>query len=69
MMSEFRVMDWLREVRDRNAEEESGLSLTERLARTERGAHELLEQMLEAAEVTVHRGGQWRVKRAASEQE
>jgi hypothetical protein len=61
------AMEWLREVREQNADEEIGMTVVERLARTETGAHELLEKMLANPSITVRPGGQWRAHGTTSE--
>lgn len=45
-MSSFKVMPWLRALRDRDAAEEHGCSAEERLARHRREAAPLVEQFL-----------------------
>ncbi len=46
MTTEFKVMPWLRELRDRNAAEEQGLTIADRLQRTRDGAREIHRQLL-----------------------
>jgi hypothetical protein len=44
MRTEFKVMPWLRELRDRNAKDEAGLSIEERLRRSREKAAGLLRE-------------------------
>jgi hypothetical protein len=60
MTSDFKVMEWLRQVRDENAEEEKGLSPQEKLSRTEQGSQEILDAMLRDPRNAIHRAGERR---------
>ncbi len=46
-MSNFTTLSWLRELRDRNAEEEKGMSINERLEKHRREARTLVHEFLE----------------------
>ena len=45
-MSEFKVMPWLRALRDRNAEEERGLTIAERLKKHRAESETLVAEFL-----------------------
>lgn len=45
-MSEFKVMPWLRALRDRNAEKERGLTIAERLKKHRAESETLVEEFL-----------------------
>jgi len=45
-MSSFTTLSWLRELRDRNAEEEKGMSINDRLEKHRREARDLVHEFL-----------------------
>jgi hypothetical protein len=44
MKTEFKVMPWLRALRDRNAKEQAGLTIDERLRRSQKRGEPLLRE-------------------------
>ncbi|MCA9439938.1 MAG: hypothetical protein KC964_03965 [Candidatus Omnitrophica bacterium] len=69
-MNDFKVLDWLREVRDRNAEIESGMSKKERIERSREGAKALIEELRQTPGVVIHPAGEgWRRKLAPTHRE
>ena len=45
MPNDFKVLEWLREVRDQNAREEADLTVEQRLARTKKQAAPLMSEL------------------------
>jgi len=46
MKNDFKVLPWLRALRDRNAKEEEGMTIEERLRRTRERAQPLMREFL-----------------------
>jgi hypothetical protein len=67
-LKDFKVLPWLRELRDRNAEELKGLSNEEIVARTRAATKDVLEKM-KAQGAVVHDAGDWRRRGVLKNQE
>ena len=63
MVSDFKVMKWLRSVRDANAAAEHGMSSQDRLTRTEEETRDVIERMLKDPRSSSHQAGEWRKAR------
>jgi hypothetical protein len=64
MTNDFKVMKWLRDVRDRNAIEEKGMSAQDRLARNREGSRRNLDAMCKDPNNSVHPAGERRVAKS-----
>ena len=67
-LSNFKVLPWLRAVRDKNAEELKGLSNEEIVARTRAATEDILKKM-KAQGAVVHDAGDWRRRGVPKNQE